>query len=117
MYLGESTSGGFWGTVGSIGRAVLPTLTSVGGQLYGGKMAAEAQASADKKEQRTRLLMQAAQQKAEKKAERFAIAQEQARAARGVNPVYIAAGGISAVAIAGGAWWYIATRKKKKAKA
>jgi len=116
MYLGESTSGGFWGTVGSIGRAVLPTLTSVGGQLYGGKMAAEAQASADKKEQRTQLLAQAAQRKAEKKAERFAIAQEQARAARGVNPVYIA-GGISAVAIAGGAWWYIATRKKKKAKA
>ena len=117
MYLGEGASGGFWDTVGSIGRAVLPTLTSVGGQLYGGKMAAEAQASADKKEQRTRLLMQAAQQKAEKKAERFAVAQEQARAAaRAINPVYIA-GGISAVAIAGGAWWYIATRKKKKAKA
>jgi hypothetical protein len=117
MYLGESTSGGFWGTVGSIGRAVLPTLTSVGGQLYGGKMAAEAQADAAKKEQRTQLLAQAAQRKAEKKAERFAIAQEQARAAaRAINPVYIA-GGISAVAIAGGAWWYIATRKKKKAKA
>lgn len=115
MYLGESTSGGFWGTVGSIGRAVLPTLTSVGGQLYGGKMAAEAQASADKKEQRTRLLMQAAQQKAEKKAERFAVTQAQARAARGVNPAYIA-GGIGAVAIAGGAWWYIATRKKKRGK-
>lgn len=116
MYLGESTSGGFWGTVGSIGRAVLPTLTSVGGQLYGGKMAAEAQADAAKKEQRTQLLAQAAQRKAEKKAERFALAQEQARAARGVNPAYIA-GGIGAVAIAGGAWWYIATRKKKKAKA
>ena len=116
MYLGEGASGGFWDAVGSAGRAILPTITSVGGQLFTAKAAAEAQADAAKKEQRTQLLAQAAQRKAEKKAERFALAQEQAIRPRAINPVYIA-GGISAVAIAGGAWWYIATRKKKKAKA
>jgi LPXTG-motif cell wall-anchored protein len=114
MYLLGESSGGFWDAVGSAGRAILPTLTSAGGQILAGKEVAKVQAEADKKAQRTQLLAQAAQRKAEKKAERFAIAQ-QTQQTRG-GSVAIIAGGVGVVALAGGAWWYLSKRKKKKAK-